>query len=56
MDCAKGITSCSPTAGDADYKGFGKATKPMLPSSAADDGRQPAARRSLRLIADEKTH
>ena len=49
-------TSCSPTAAQmADYKGFGKATKPMLPSigvpTTAGTGSEA---QSYALIADEK--
>src|SRR6516165_7044706 len=58
MDCAKGINFLYTNGGRmADYKGFGKATKPMLPSigvpTTAGTGSEA---QSFALIADEKTH
>ena len=58
MDCAKGINFLLTNGGEmADYKGFGKATKPMLPSigvpTTAGTGSEG---QSFALIADEKTH
>jgi alcohol dehydrogenase len=58
MDCAKGINFLLTNGGSmADYKGFGKATKPMLPSitvpTTAGTGSEA---QSFALIADEKTH
>ena len=58
MDCAKGINFLLTNGGAmADYKGFGKATKPMLPSigvpTTAGTGSEA---QSFALIADEKTH
>lgn len=58
MDCAKGINFLYTNDGHmADYKGFGKAKKPMLPSIAipttAGTGSEA---QSYALIADEKTH
>ena len=58
MDCAKGINFLLTNGGRmADYKGFGKATKPMLPSigvpTTAGTGSEA---QSYALIADEKTH
>src|SRR5438876_11145310 len=58
MDCAKGINFILTNGGQmADYRGFGKATKPMLPSigvpTTAGTGSEA---QSFALIADEKTH
>jgi alcohol dehydrogenase len=58
MDCAKGINFVLTNGGTmADYKGFGKATKPMLPSigipATAGTGSEA---QSYALIADEKSH
>jgi alcohol dehydrogenase len=58
MDCAKGINFILTNGGTmADYKGFGKATKPMLPSigipATAGTGSEA---QSYALIADEKSH
>ena len=58
MDCAKGINFLLTNGGRmADYKGFGKATRPMLPSigvpTTAGTGSEA---QSFALIADDKTH
>jgi alcohol dehydrogenase len=58
MDCAKGINFVLTNGGTmADYKGFGKAAKPMLPSigvpTTAGTGSEA---QSFALIADEQTH
>jgi len=58
MDCAKGINFLLTNGGKiSDYKGFGKATKPMLPSigipTTAGTGSEA---QSYALIADESTH
>jgi alcohol dehydrogenase len=58
MDCAKGINFLFTNGGEiADYQGFGKAAKPMLPSigipTTAGTGSEA---QSFALIADEKTH
>jgi alcohol dehydrogenase len=58
MDCAKGINFLLTNGGTmADYKGFGRAKKPMLPSigvpTTAGTGSEA---QSYALIADEKTH
>jgi alcohol dehydrogenase len=58
MDCAKGINFLLSNGGTMlDYKGFGKATKPMLPSigvpTTAGTGSEG---QSYALIADEKSH
>jgi alcohol dehydrogenase len=58
MDCAKGINFLLTNGGQmADYKGFGKATKPMLPSigvpTTAGTGSEA---QSYALIADESSH
>jgi alcohol dehydrogenase len=58
MDCAKGINFVLTNGGVmADYQGFGKATKPMLPSIAvpATAGTGSEAQ-SYALIADDQTH
>jgi alcohol dehydrogenase len=58
MDCAKGINFVLTNGGTmADYAGFGKATKPMLPSigvpTTAGTGSEA---QSFALIADPETH
>jgi alcohol dehydrogenase len=58
MDCAKGINFLLTNGGHmADYKGFGKAKKPMLPSigvpTTAGTGSEA---QSYALIADDQTH
>jgi alcohol dehydrogenase len=58
MDCAKGINFLLSNGGRmSDYKGFGRATRPMLPSigvpTTAGTGSEA---QSYALIADEKTH
>lgn len=58
MDCAKGINFILTNGGRmADYKGFGKARRPMLPSigipTTAGTGSEA---QSFALIADERTH
>jgi alcohol dehydrogenase len=58
MDCAKGVNFLLTNGGEMiDYKGFGKAKKPMLPSigvpTTAGTGSEA---QSFALIADEKTH
>ncbi len=58
MDCAKGINFLLTNGGQmADYKGFGKAKKPMLPSigipATAGTGSEA---QSYALIADNVTH
>jgi alcohol dehydrogenase len=58
MDCAKGINFLLTNGGCmADYMGFGKAARPMLPSigvpATAGTGSEA---QSFALIADEKTH
>lgn len=58
MDCAKGINFLLTNGGTmSDYKGFGRATKPMLPSigvpTTAGTGSEA---QSYALIADESTH
>ena len=58
MDCAKGINFILTNGGEiADYKGFGKAHKPMLHSigipTTAGTGSEA---QSYALIADEKSH
>ncbi|MDB5311475.1 MAG: dhaT 2 [Gemmataceae bacterium] len=58
MDCAKGINFLLTNGGRmADYKGFGKAAKPMLPSvgvpTTAGTGSEAQC---YALITDEKTH
>ena len=58
MDCAKGINFILTNGGQmADYKGFGKATKPMLPSIGVPTTSGTGSEaQSFALIADEKTH
>ncbi|HEX3149431.1 MAG TPA: iron-containing alcohol dehydrogenase [Gemmataceae bacterium] len=58
MDCAKGLNFLLTNGGRmADYKGFGKATRPMLPSigvpTTAGTGSEA---QSYALITDERTH
>jgi alcohol dehydrogenase len=58
MDCAKGINFLLTNGGRmADYQGFGKATRPMLPSvgvpTTAGTGSEA---QSYALIADDRTH
>jgi alcohol dehydrogenase len=58
MDCAKGVNFLYTNGGQmSDYKGFGKATKPMLPSigvpTTAGTGSEA---QSYALIADERSH
>jgi alcohol dehydrogenase len=58
MDCAKGINFLLTNGGQmSDYKGFGRAKRPMLPSigvpTTAGTGSEA---QSYALIADEKTH
>jgi alcohol dehydrogenase len=58
MDCAKGINFLITNGGQmSDYKGFGKARRPMLPSigvpTTAGTGSEA---QSYALIADEQTH
>jgi len=58
MDCAKGVNFIYTNGGTmADYKGFGKATKPMLPSIGipTTSGTGSEAQ-SYALISDERTH
>ncbi len=58
MDCAKGINFLLTNGGRmTDYRGFGKASRPMLPSAAvpATAGTGSEAQ-SYALIADETTH
>ncbi len=58
MDCAKGINFLLTNGGTmADYKGFGKATRPMLPSiSVPTTAGTGSEAQSYALIADEQTH
>src|SRR5262249_35896251 len=58
MDCAKGINFLLSNGGQmADYKGFGKATKPMLPSIAVPTTSGTGSEgQSYALIADEQSH
>jgi alcohol dehydrogenase len=58
MDCAKGINFVLTNGGRmTDYKGFGKATKPMLPSvSIPTTAGTGSEAQSFALIADERTH
>jgi alcohol dehydrogenase class IV len=58
MDCAKGINFLLTNGGTmADYRGYGKATEPMLPSitipTTAGTGSES---QSFALIADDETH
>jgi alcohol dehydrogenase len=58
MDVAKGVNFLLTNGGRMpDYKGFGKATKPMLPSVAVPTTAGTGSEgQSFALIADEKTH
>jgi alcohol dehydrogenase len=58
MDCAKGINFILTNGGQmSDYKGFGKAKKPMLPSIGVPTTSGTGSEaQSYALIADEKTH
>jgi alcohol dehydrogenase len=58
MDCAKGTNVLLSNGGVmADYKGYGKATKPMLPSiSVPTTAGTGSEAQSYALIADDKTH
>jgi alcohol dehydrogenase len=58
MDCAKGINFLYTNGGTmADYKGFGKASKPMLPSlSVPTTAGTGSEAQSYALIADDTTH
>jgi alcohol dehydrogenase len=58
MDCAKAVNFLLTNGGEmADYKGFGKASRPMLPSigvpTTAGTGSEA---QSFALIADDRTH
>jgi alcohol dehydrogenase len=58
MDCAKGINFVLTNGGRmADYKGFGKATRPMLPSIGVPTTSGTGSEaQSYALITDESTH
>jgi alcohol dehydrogenase len=58
MDCTKGINFLLTNGGTiADYRGFGKATKPMLASIAVPTTAGTGSEaQSYALIADEQTH
>jgi alcohol dehydrogenase len=58
MDCAKGINLLLTNGGRmADYKGFGKATKPMLPSIGVPTTSGTGSEaQCYALITDERTH
>src|SRR5436190_7334212 len=58
MDCAKGINFLYSNGGSMeDYKGFGKATKPMLPSIGVPTTSGTGSEaQSYALIADARTH
>jgi alcohol dehydrogenase len=58
MDCAKGVNFLLTNGGVmSDYMGFGKATKPMLPSIGVPTTSGTGSEgQSFALIADEKTH
>jgi alcohol dehydrogenase len=58
MDCAKGTNFLLTNGGQmSDYKGFGKATKPMLPTvSVPTTAGTGSEAQSYALIADEKSH
>ena len=58
MDCAKGVNFLLTNGGTmADYKGFNRATKPMLPSIGVPTTSGTGSEaQSYALIADDKTH
>ncbi|MGI8526604.1 MAG: iron-containing alcohol dehydrogenase [Pseudolabrys sp.] len=58
MDCAKGVNFLLTNGGEmSDYMGFGKATKPMLPSIGVPTTSGTGSEgQSFALIANEKTH
>jgi alcohol dehydrogenase len=58
MDCAKGVNFLLTNGGRmSDYKGFGKAARPMLPSIGVPTTSGTGSEaQSYALIADEKTH
>jgi len=58
MDCAKGINFLLTNGGTmADYRGFGKATKPMLPSIGVPTTSGTGSEaQSYALITDEQSH
>ena len=58
MDCAKGINFLLTNGGQmSDYKGFGKATQPMLPSIGVPTTTGTGSEaQCYALITDEKTH
>jgi alcohol dehydrogenase len=58
MDCAKGINFLLTNGGTmADYRGYGKATEPMLPSiSIPTTAGTGSESQSFALIADDETH
>src|SRR5438093_583480 len=58
MDCAKGINFLLTNSGTmADYRGYGKATEPMLPSiSIPTTAGTGSESQSYALIADDETH
>jgi alcohol dehydrogenase len=58
MDCAKGINFLVTNGGSmADYQGFGKASRPMLPSLAVPTTAGTGSEaQSYALIADDQTH
>jgi alcohol dehydrogenase len=58
MDCGKGVNFLLTNGGKmADYKGFGKATKPMLPSIGVPTTSGTGSEaQSYALIADERSH
>jgi alcohol dehydrogenase len=58
MDCAKGVNFLYTNGGRmADYKGFGKATRPMLPSVGVPTTSGTGSEaQSYALITDESTH
>src|SRR5204862_972822 len=58
MDCAKGINFLLTNGGQMiDYKGFGRATKPMLPSLGVPTTSGTGSEaQSYALIADERSH
>jgi alcohol dehydrogenase len=58
MDCAKGVNFLFTNGGRmADYQGFGKATRPMLPSAAVPTTAGTGSEaQSYALIADDESH